>query len=394
VSILKGAKIKTGSAALIRKGLVIVQFAVSVVFIISTVVVYKQIQHSKNRQLGFTKGNLLEIDMQHNISDIFPVIKQDLLQTGFISNAALSDHAIIYGGNSDGRFKWQGKPDNSELDITFRNVSPEFISTSGMKIIEGRDFRQDAGFQKSDVIVTQSLAKLINKQSVVGETIQSARGNKDGNYTNLTIVGVIDDYVYGNVYGKPEPVLFFCRPPEDANLVYVRIKPGINVNDALQKIQAVMKKNNPVYPFTYQFVDDQFNKMFSDVELTSKLSGIFATLAIIISCLGLFGLATYTAERRIKEIGIRKVLGASVAGIATLLSKDFLQLVAIACVIAFPVAWWIMHSWLQNYEYRIGISWWIFFAAGISAILIAVVTISFQAIKAAVANPVKSLRTE
>ena len=263
-----------------------------------------------------------------------------------------------------------------------------------MKIISGRDFRQDEDFQKSDVIITQSLAELISKKSVIGQVIQSARGNKDGNYTNFTIVGIIDDYVYGNIYGKPEPVIFFCRPPEDANLLYVRIKAGSNINNALQKIQDVMKKDNPVYPFAYQFVDTQFNKMFSDVELTSKLSSIFAALAIIISCLGLFGLAAYTAERRRKEIGVRKVLGASVTGITTLLSKDFLKLVGLACAVAFPMAWWIMHNWLQNYEYRINISWWIFLAAGIVAALIAFITISFRAIKAAIANPVKSLRTE
>ena len=332
--------------------------------------------------------------MQHNVSDIFPLIKQDLLQTGFVENAATSDHATIYGGNSDGRFRWQGKPDNTETDITFRNVSPEFISTSGMKIVAGRDFRQDGDFQKSDVIITQSMAKLISRQNVVGKVIQSARGNKDGNYTNFTIVGVIDDYVYGNMYGKPEPVLFFCRPPDDANLLYARIKPGSNVNDALLKIGSVMKKNNPVYPFSYQFVDDQFNKLFSDVALMSRLSTIFAALAIIISCLGLFGLSAYTAERRRKEIGVRKVLGASVMAITTLLSKDFLKLVALSCLVAFPVAWYIMHNWLQNYEYRISITWLIFLTTGIGSILIALITISFQSIKAAIANPVKSLRTE
>ena len=162
----------------------------------------------------------------------------------------------------------------------------------------------------------------------------------------------------------------------------------------LNAIQNVMKKNNPAYPFTYQFVDDQFNQMFTNETLISKLSRVFAALAIVISCLGLFGLAAYTAERRTKEIGIRKVLGASVSGIAGLLSKDFLKLVFISCIVAFPVAWWMMHNWLQDYEYRIEISWWIFLIAGVVAILIALITVSFQAIKAAIANPVKSLRTE
>ena len=173
-------------------------------------------------------------------------------------------------------------------------------------------------------------------------------------------MGVVNDYVYGNMYGKPEPVIFFCMPPEDANLVYVRLKPQINSEQALAKIEAVMKKDNPAYPFEYKFVDDQFNEMFLSEMLMSKLSRVFAALAIIISCLGLFGLAAYTAERRTKEIGIRKVLGASVSGIAGLLSKDFMKLVGMSCIVAFPVAWWMMHDWLQNYQYRIEISWWIF----------------------------------
>jgi len=176
--------------------------------------------------------------------------------------------------------------------------------------------------------------------------------------------------------------------------MYVRIKPQSDPENALVKIAAVMKKDNPGYPFDYKFVDDQFNAMFTSEMLISKLSRVFASLAILISCLGLFGLAAYTAERRTKEIGVRKVLGASVHGIAALLSKEFIKLVCISCIVAFPVAWWAMHNWLQNYQYRIEISWWIFLIAGTAAILIALLTVSFQAIKAAVANPVKSLRTE
>jgi ABC-type antimicrobial peptide transport system permease subunit len=196
------------------------------------------------------------------------------------------------------------------------------------------------------------------------------------------------------MYGKPDPVMFYCLENENAFSMYLRLNPNANVETALRQIEGIIKKDNPSYPFTYQFVDDQFNKMFLNEQLVSELSRIFATLAILISCLGLFGLAAYTAERRTKEIGIRKVLGASIPGITTLLSKDFLQLVGLACIIAFPVAWWMMDSWLQNYKYRIEISWWIFLAAGLTAILIAVITISFQSIKAAIANPVESLRTE
>ena len=209
----------------------------------------------------------------------------------------------------------------------------------------------------------------------------------------MRVTGVIKDYVYGDMYGQSAPVIFYDIP-QGTNLLYIRTTAQSNPENALAKIGAVLKKDNPAYPFEYKFVDDQFNQLFLSEMLISKLSRVFAALAILISCLGLFGLAAYTAERRTKEIGVRKVLGASVSGIAALLSKDFLSLVLISCIVAFPIAWLLMNTWLQNYQYRITISWWIFFIAGALAIFIALLTVSFQAIKAATANPVKSLRTE
>jgi ABC-type antimicrobial peptide transport system permease subunit len=208
------------------------------------------------------------------------------------------------------------------------------------------------------------------------------------------VVGVVNDYVYGDMYGKPDPVMFFYSQPRNTSVMYIRFKPQADIEKALAKTEKILKQYNPAYPFSYQFVDDQFNQLFLSEELISKLSRTFAVLAIIISCLGLFALAAYATERRTKEIGVRKVLGASVTNITTLLSKDFLKLVALSCLLAFPAAWWIMHNWLQDYQYRIIIGWWIFPLAGIAAILIALITISFQSIKAAIANPVKSLRTE
>ena len=398
VKSLKGLKIKTGSATMIRKGLVVLQFTVSVVFIIGTIVVYLQIQHVKNRNLGFNKDNLVEIDMQHPFAENFPVIKQQLLNTGIVANAALSDHTTIYGGNSDDRFTWEGKAPDRSVGITFRDVSPEFVSTSGMHIAQGRDFTEELS-DTSTAIVNQSLANTIDKNGVVGKIIRSPRGRKDGDFQDLRIVGVVDDYIYGNMYGQSGPTIFICLPPlkdigENAHLVYVRIKEGRNSQQTLAEIGSVITKNNPGFPFQYKFVDDQFNAMFFNEVLMSKLAGIFAALAIIISCLGLFSLATYTAERRIKEIGIRKVLGATAPGLAALLSKDFLQLVFISCLVAFPVAWLIMNNWLQGYQYRVIVHWWIFAAAGSAALLIALATVSFQAIKAALMNPVRSLRSE
>jgi predicted permease len=394
VYVLKGLKLKTGSAAIIRKGLVVLQFATSIILIISTIIVYQQIQHVKSRGLGFNKNNLLQTDMKGDLAKNYTSIKQELLNTGFVDNVALSDHITLYGGNNTGGLTWEGKTTRAQILISQRYVSTGFFQTSGIKIIEGRDIVEtdSAIVNKTiNVVITQSLERLMGKGSALGKKI---RYEGDNSGMAAQVVGVVNDYVYGDMYGKPDPVMFFYSKPENTTVMYVRLKPQADIEKSLAKMQNVIKKYNPAYPFTYQFVDEQFNQMFLGEMLISKLSKVFAALAIIISCLGLFGLAAYTAERRTKEIGIRKVLGASVGGITTLLSKDFFKLVAVSCLIAFPVAWWMMHNWLQSYQYRIGISWWIFLAAGISAMLIAWLTISFQSIRAATANPVTSLRSE
>ncbi len=391
VFVLKGIKLKTGSAAMVRRGLVVVQFTVSIALIISTIIIYQQIQHAKNRNLGFNKNNLVEMSVQGEMLQNYAAIKQELLNTGVIESTALTDHATIYDGNNTGGIKWPGKDPNAQILISVRAVSPEFISTSGMTLSAGRDFHTNAPADSLNVIITESLQKLMGTGSAVGKTLQSDA--ETPGYANYTIVGVVKDYQYGNMYGEPAPVIFYCLP-QYANTLYLRIKPNANVETAIAKVGAIMKKNNPAFPFNYRFVDDQFNNMFGNEMLISKLSRVFASLAIIISCLGLFGLAAYTAERRTKEIGIRKVLGASVAGITTLLSVDFLRLIALSALIAFPLAWWSMSNWLQAYPYRITISWWVFVAAGVLSVLIGVITLSFQSVKAALMNPVKSLRSE
>jgi putative ABC transport system permease protein len=391
--VLKGLKLKTGSAEFIRKGLVVLQFSISIILIISTIVIYQQIQHVKSRSLGFNKKDLLQVDMNSEMTKNYEAVHQDLLGTGLIENVAVSNYNTLYGGNNTGGLVWEGKKSNNEVLISTRYVSPDYMKTSGIKILEGRDLVETDSVQSKrlNVLITQSLEKLMGTNIAVGKTLH---WDGDTSGTVVNIVGVVNDYVYGDLYGKPDPVMFFCVNMPDASNMYVRLKPNAYVETAIKQIGTVLKKDNPSYPFTYHFVDDQFNQMFQNEQLISKLSRVFAMLAIIISCLGLFGLAAYTAERRIKEIGIRKVLGASVTSITTLLSKDFLQLVFISCLVAFPLAWWMMYSWLQNYKYRIEISWWIFIIAGFIAILIALITVSFQAIKAAVANPVKSLRSE
>jgi len=393
VFVLKGMKMKGSSAAFIRKGLVVLQFGISIILIISTIVIYQQIQHVKNRSLGFNKNNLLQVDMNSEMTKNYEAVQQDLLSTGLIDNIAVSNYNTLYGGNNTGGLVWEGKKTNNEVLISQRYVSPGYMKTSGIKILEGRDLVETDSVQskKLNVLITQSLEKLMGNNTAVGKTLH---WDGDPRGVVVNVVGVVNDYVYGDMYGKPDPVMFFCVNTSDASNMYVRLKPNTNVETAIKKIEVVIKKDNPSYPFTYHFVDDQFNQMFQNEQLISKLSRVFATLAIIISCLGLFGLGAYTAERRIKEIGIRKVLGASVMQVTEMLSKDFIKLVGIACLIAFPISYWAMNKWLQSFAYRINIGWWIFVVAGLAAIFIALATVSFQAIKAAIANPVKSLRTE
>lgn len=389
VAVLKGLKLKDSGAAYVRKGLVILQFTASIVLIISTVIIYQQIQHVKDRPLGFNKDKLVAIDLQGNMAKNYYPIRQEMLNSGNIENVALADHDIIYGGNNTDGMTWEGKDPSSKVLISQRYVTPDFMQTSGLKMAEGRNLMVTDTGRPIRIVITKSLEKLMGKSSALGKTL-----HYDGDTTMATVVGVVNDYVYGNMYGKPDPVMFLAGSPQNNTLMYVRIKPQADIPKALAGMQTILKKYNPAYPFDYRFVDDQFNNMFQTEGLASKLSRLFATLAIIISCLGLFGLAAYTAERRTKEIGIRKVLGASISNVTTLLSKDFLVLVGLSCIAAFPLAYYAMTKWLKGYQYRIDIHLWVFAAAGITAAIIALLTVSFQAVRAAMANPVKSLRSE
>jgi ABC-type antimicrobial peptide transport system permease subunit len=386
VKVLKGIKLKSSaSVVFIRKALVITQFAASVILIISTVIVYRQVQHIKDRDLGYSRNNLIYMDMQGNMKDHFNEIKNSLIATGYIENAATSLHDALHVYSYGDGFSWQGKNPNAKLPIHSNVVSSEYLSTMHMKLIQGRDFYQ-GNIDSTNVVINQSMAHLMGKEGKIGSVITA------GTY-KLTVTGIINDFVYNDVYGSSAPLVLF-NGSYSATVMAVRFKPDVNLSQALEKTGDVMKAGNPGFPFEYHFADKDFDAVFSSETLIGKLAGVFAMLAIFISCLGLFGLAAYTAERRTKEIGIRKVLGASVAGLTGLLAKEFLQLVVVSCVIAFPVAWWFMNSWLQGYAYRTTIQWWMFALAGITALFIALLTVSFQAIKAAVANPVKALRSE
>ena len=342
-------------------------------------------QYIKDRDLGYNRDHLIYMDLQGNMKDHFSEIKNSLVATGYVENAATSLHDALHVYSYGDGYTWQGKDPNTKLPIHSNVVSSEYISTMHMKLIEGRDFYA-GNIDTSRIIINESMAKLMGKEGKVGNIIIS------GDY-KLIIVGIIKDFIYNDVYGSSAPIILI-NGGYAATVMAVRFKPNVNLSQAVEKTGAVMKAANPGSPFEYKFADKDFNEMFAAETLIGKLAGVFAMLAIFISCLGLFGLAAYTAERRTKEIGIRKVLGASVTGLTGLLAKDFLQLVTVSCIVAFPVAWWFMNNWLQDYAYRTTIQWWMFALAGIGALLIALMTVSFQAIKAAIANPVKSLRTE
>jgi ABC-type antimicrobial peptide transport system permease subunit len=308
------------------------------------------------------------------------------LGSGVVHDASLASLGMLWMGSSTSNFSWQGKDPAKKILITTDGIDPNYIPTVGLKIIQGRNFLPVAEQDSLSLIINETLAKLMAMENPVGQIIKQ-------DSVSYKIVGVVKDFVYGDMYGKSDPLIFYCKP-DWADYVYIKVKAKGKMEESLARIEKVMKADNPGYPFDYRFVDEDFNNQFKTEALIGKLSRIFALLAILISCLGLFGLAAYTAERRTKEIGIRKVLGASVPRITRLLSKDFLQLVFISAVVAFPVAWYAMHQWLQNYAYRISINWWVFVISGLMAMIIALLTISFQSVKAAISSPVKNLRTE
>ncbi len=384
--VLKGTKLKTGSAAFIRKALVVTQFSASVILIICTVIIYQQIQYGKEKDLGFKKDRLITTYFNGDMRNHFSVIKTDLLNTGLIENIAQSWNTVLSQGSNSGDFTWEGKPVNKTVLITTEGVGPEYISTLNMKLKEGRDFYVDLKTDSTNIIINETLAKIIEKKEIVGSTITAS--NK-----KYTIIGVVNDFVSNNVYKPADPVILFGDALH-TNVLSIRIKANADISKAIVAIEKVIKDNNPGYPFEYEFVDAEFGRFFRAETLIGKLAGVFAALAILISCLGLFGLASFTAERRTKEIGIRKVLGATVTGITGLLSKDFLKPVLLSIVIAFPVSWWLMFNWLKDYQYKITIEWWVFALAGLLVLFIALITVSFQSVRAAIANPVKSLRTE
>jgi putative ABC transport system permease protein len=396
VAVLKGQRIGLNNGAgFIRKALVVTQFTVSVILIVCTVIIYQQVGHIRARDLGYNKEHLLYSSLTGNVAEHFNAIKADLLHTGAVENAVLTESPplAMWNTTTSDMLTWEGGNPGAKVKIDWDGASPEYLSTMGLQLVAGRNFHPDIHSDSGNVIINQSMASFMGKAGRVGALITYGDTNK----RYFHVIGIVKDYLFNDLAGTViPPLMLSCDPEVNGNYGFltIRLKPGNDLVGQLAKMEAVMKSDNPGYPADFQFVDEQFNDRFQWQAHIGTLAGVFSVLAVLISCLGLFGLAAYTAERRTKEIGIRKVLGAPVSGLAALLSAEFLKLVALSCLIAFPVAWWVMHDWLADFPYRTAIHWWVFGLTGVAAVVITLLTVSWQAIRAALTNPVKSLRAE
>ena len=387
VKVLKGTFKAGRLAAVPRKMLVVMQFTVSVILVIGTIVVFNQIQYAKNRPIGYNRGGLVSVQMlAPGIHQHFDAIKRELLNNKAIVNMAESYGPVTNNWQTNGGFDWKGKDPSLSVDFPNSSVTYDFGKTVGWQFIQVRDFSRDFATDSSAFIINESAAKYMGLKNPVGEIIKW-----DGQ--PMTVVGVIKDVITESPYAPVRPTLYYMNT-DNVNFEIFKINTSIGTREALNKIEAVFKKYAPQQPFNYTLVDDEYAKKFGDEERVGALASSFAALAIFISCLGLFGMATFMAEQRIKEIGVRKVLGASIFNLWGLLSKDFVVLVVISLIIAIPASYYFMFNWLQSYEYRAGMPWWIFASAGAGALFITIATVSYQSIKAALMNPVRSLKTE
>ena len=391
VVILKGSLKFKSSATYFRKGLVVLQFGLSILLILGTLVVYRQIQFIQTKNLGYNRENLLYMPLEGDLQKNFPAFRQELEQQPGIKSVTCAQSDPLEVGSSTQGVKWPGK-DTTQLILFSQNaISYDYIKTMGIKLLDGRDFSTDYSTDTSNFLINEASARKMGYKEPVGK--EMTMWNKKGK-----IIGLMKDFHYNSLHIAIEPLILNLQRGLNDTTKYwgsilVRTQPGQS-KQALVSMEASFKKFNPHFPFKYAFTDQEFANLYKAENTVSKLSGYFAFLAIFISCLGLFGLATFTAEQRTKEIGIRKVLGASVPGLVGMLSKEFIQLVLLAAFIAFPLGWYFLTGWLEKYAYRIDLEWWYFLVAIVVAVVIALLTVSFQSIKAALMDPVKSLRSE
>jgi putative ABC transport system permease protein len=387
IKVLKGTFSAGRFAATPRKAMLVFQFSVSIILIIGTIVVYRQIQFAKDRPTGYNNDRLIEVNMMTpEIRKNFEVLRTELLNSGYIKDISRSMGSVTedYGGTT--AVNWKGKVPDSKPLVMAGRITHNYGRTLGWNLLAGRDFSENYGMDSLAMVINQSAAKLMGFKDPLKETVKL--GDK-----NYQVIGVVDDIVKFSPFDAIKPTIFIIDVGS-TNLMNIRIASEVPISTALAKMEPIFKTHNPEAPFEYKFVDEQYAYKFYTESRVARLAGFFAALAIFISCLGLFGLASYIAEQRTREIGVRKVLGATVVSLWKLLSKDFVLLVVISMLIATPFAWYFMNSWLENYEYRIKVVWWIFGVTGSGVLLLTLVMVSYQSIKVALVNPVKSLRAE
>jgi len=387
LKVLKGTFRVGKSASIPRKVLVVLQFTVSVMLIIGTIIVYQQIQYAKDRPIGYIRNGLVNLSMENEIRQHFDAFRNELKNMGAIEEMAASNSPLTQVWNTNGGFDWEGKDPNLAVDFPNNTVSYDFGKTVQWRIVKGRDFSRNFATDSMAFIINESAVKFLGFADPVGKMLK-------WNDKPYTIIGVINDIMQESPFYPVRPTLYHIRDYDNMYNLILKLNPGQNAASSIKSIEQVWKKYVPAVPFEYKFVDETFGDKFAEEERIGKLSSYFAILAIFISCLGLFGMASFVAEQRTKEIGIRKVLGASVFNVWRLLSKEFLWLVLFSCIIAAPIAYYYLDNWLSVYDYRIQVRWLVFIWAGLAALAITILTVSFQAIRAALQNPVKSLRTE
>ncbi len=383
VKVLKGIVTKGKRGGMLRKGLVTFQFIISIFLIIATIVFFKQIDHMERRPMGYIADNLIEIPARGDMQNKFGIVKNELLQIPGVENISAGNDDLIHFGGAFNGLEWPGKTDDQDFFITSTTVQYDWIKTAGLTLSEGRDFSAEFGADSLSCLINEAAARRMKLKEPIA-------GTKLG---NNTVIGVVKDFVYNNPSFAVEPMIVYLNTGTMSHF-FVRIANNDRWKDCVAQIETAIKKINPNIPFDFNFTKEEYQDNFRQIRSISQMANIFGGMAIIISCLGLFGLSAFLAERRSKELSVRKVLGATVKSIWFTLSKDFLKPVFIALIIAAPLAGLVMQKVLSLMDYRIQLEWWMFVLAGVLAILIALITVSFNGIKAAMANPIKSLRTE
>jgi len=384
IVILKTNDVKGGRTITLRKGLVVLQFSLSIILIIGTLVVFKQIQYVKDKNLGIDRGNLLAISAENELYNHLDAFQHELAHLPSVAASTVSTFYPIDIKGTSGDLNWPGKTPGQLGRVSVTAVGYDFLKTLGIPLVAGRDFERGRP-DSINYIINETAAKQMGIDNPIGQLVSFWQGTGE-------IIGVAKDFHLHSLHEEITP-LVICLIPTEANQILIRTQPG-KTQQAVTEIKRIYAQYESAFPFEYHFMDDLYEAQYKDETVVERLGYVFAALTIFIACLGLFGLATFSAQQRTKEIGIRKVLGATVPGIVGLLSKDFVKLVYLAIVIASPIAWWAMNRWLADFAYRIDIQWWMFAAAGLAAVVIALLTVSWQAIRAALANPVDSLRDE